>query len=87
MEIFAATVSQTVLNWELDAISSLMLSPAGSDIEEKTLTGLDFNNLISRMGSMAPTLWESLQDLAYTPAHKARNSAKNPEEVSIPSSR
>jgi hypothetical protein len=81
MEAFAATCSQDVLSRELEGVASLMLSPAGKDIEEKTLTSVNFDDMIAKMAVQAPTLWTLLLNLAYTPEQRKRNTTKNPDKV------
>ena len=81
MEAFAATCSQAILHWELKGVADIMLSPVGKDIEEDTLTGVNFKKMIHQMAVCAPTLWTTLRNLAYTPEQQKRNTSKNPDKV------
>src|ERR1700736_5677737 len=58
-----------------------MLSPTGKDIEEKTLTSVNFDDMIAKMAVRAPTLWILLCNLAYTLEQQKQNTTKNPDKV------
>jgi len=81
MEAFAATCSQAIFHRELKGVADVMLSPVGKNIEEDTLTGVNFKEIIHQMAVWAPTLWTTLWNLAYTPEQQKRNTSKNPDKV------
>ena len=83
MEAFAAECVQNVLDQELEAVALTLLSPAGEDIREDTLTSLVFKEMIENMKAGAPTLWRLLHAMAYTPDQQKRNTEKNPDKVSL----
>jgi hypothetical protein len=84
MENFAAECTQSILNRELEAIATQLVSPAGEDIKEETLTSLIFEEMIIDMMAKAPTLWKLLRSMAYTSEQQKRNTEKNPDKVSCP---
>ena len=84
METFAAECTQSVLNGELEAIATQLVSPVGEDIKEETLTSLIFEEMIIDMQAKAPTLWKLLCSMAYTLGQQKRNTEKNPDKVSYP---
>jgi len=82
MNSIAAECCEDMLNQELDGIVGVLLSLAGEDITEETLTSVVFEEIIVVMKTNAPTLWHILQRLAYTPEQERKNKEKNPDKVS-----
>jgi hypothetical protein len=83
MESFAAECTQHILNWELEAIATYLVSPMGEDITEETLTSLVFSEVIEDMKNDALTLWQLLRTMAYIPDQQKQNTEKNPDKVSV----
>lgn len=81
MEKFSAECTEAVLEQEMEAIALSLSSPAGEDIKEDNLTSLVFDKMINDMEMQAPVLWKMLQNMAYTPAQRARNTQKKPDKV------
>ena len=84
MENFVAECTQSILNGELEAIATQLVSPVGEDIKEETLTSLIFEEMIIDMKAKAPTLWKLLRSMAYTSGQQKQNTEKNPDKVSCP---
>jgi hypothetical protein len=74
-------VSQAIFHQELKGVADVMLSPVGKDIQEDTLTGVNFKVMVHQMAVRAPTLWTTLQNLVYTPEQQKHNTSKNPDKV------
>ena len=83
MEAFAVECVQDILDRELEAISTSLLSPTGEDIKEETFTSLIFDQMISSMKTNTPTLWKLLRSMAYTPKQQKVNTEKNPDKVHL----
>lgn len=85
MESFASDCMKHMLSEELHAVASLFQSDLGGyDVSEKELTGIVFQEVISRARQCAPTLWAMLYNLACSSKQHARNTHKNPDKVNIP---
>ena len=81
MEAFAIECTWEIRHEEIEGIKDIMSSPAGKDIEEETLMGLKFDELIKEIKTHAPVMWKDIWDLAYSPAQEKRNKKKNPDKV------
>jgi hypothetical protein len=70
-----------LLNREMGKIGKILVSPAGEDLKEETLTGLDFQEMISDLKEDAPNLWKTLEGLAWSARQAEENKKKEPDTV------
>lgn len=84
MEAFAQECLKHVLDTEMDSLSRLFRSPAGTDVTAKHLTSLTFTSMIETVQELAPTVWDVLFSVAVTSSQSRRNRRKNPIKVSNP---
>lgn len=83
MEKFALECSQEILGRELESLAQFFHSPIGEDIKEEHLTGISFRDMVRRVKTAAPNLWEALFRLARTESQQERNPHKSPANVSV----
>ncbi|KAK0479278.1 hypothetical protein IW261DRAFT_1626799, partial [Armillaria novae-zelandiae] len=70
-----------LLSRQLESLAEFFRSPAGADITEEALTGLDFDQLRAKIQERAPNLWEFMYNLGLSPRSQKRQERRDPVKI------